>query len=72
MYRDVVDIVEECPRLDMLLIPKVGVPQDIYAIDMFCTQIEDSIGRDNRLGEVLIETALGMAMLKKLLNHPKG
>ena len=34
MYRDVVDIVEACPRLDMLLIPKVGVPQDIYALDM--------------------------------------
>jgi malyl-CoA/(S)-citramalyl-CoA lyase len=26
MYRDVVDIVEACPRLDMILIPKVGVP----------------------------------------------
>jgi F-type H+-transporting ATPase subunit gamma len=34
MYRDVVDIVEACPRLDMILIPKVGVPQDVYAIDM--------------------------------------
>ena len=37
MYRDVVDIVEACPRLDMLLIPKVGVPQDVYALDMFYT-----------------------------------
>ncbi len=25
MYRDVVDIVEACPRLDMILIPKTGV-----------------------------------------------
>jgi malyl-CoA/(S)-citramalyl-CoA lyase len=25
MYRDVVDIVEACPRLDMILIPKAGV-----------------------------------------------
>ncbi|MGB8633349.1 MAG: aldolase/citrate lyase family protein, partial [Xanthobacteraceae bacterium] len=25
MYRDVVDVVETCPRLDMILIPKVGV-----------------------------------------------
>ena len=67
MYRDIVDIVEECPRLDMLLIPKVGVPQDIYAIDMLCTQIEDAIGRDNRLGfEVLIETALGMANVEEI------
>ena len=40
MYRDVVDIVEACPRLDMILIPKVGVPQDVYALDMLVTQIE--------------------------------
>src|SRR5690606_1020506 len=26
MYRDVIEVVENCPRLDMLLIPKVGVP----------------------------------------------
>ena len=25
MYRDVIDVVEACPRLDMILIPKVGV-----------------------------------------------
>ena len=28
-YRDVVDIVENCPRLDMILIPKVGVAGDV-------------------------------------------
>ncbi|HYA66930.1 MAG TPA: CoA ester lyase [Burkholderiaceae bacterium] len=62
MYRDVVDIVEACPRLDMLLIPKVGVPQDVYALDMLVTQIETAKGRTKRIGfEVLIETALGMA-----------
>ena len=33
MYRDVVDIVEACARLDMILIPKVGVAQDVYAVD---------------------------------------
>ena len=31
MYRDVVDIVEACPRLDMILIPKAGVAADVYA-----------------------------------------
>ena len=31
MYRDVVDVVEACPRLDMILIPKVGVAADVYA-----------------------------------------
>jgi malyl-CoA/(S)-citramalyl-CoA lyase len=67
MYRDVIDIVEACPRLDMILIPKVGVPQDVYAIDMLVTQIETAKGRSKRLGfEVLIETALGMANVEAI------
>jgi malyl-CoA/(S)-citramalyl-CoA lyase len=67
MYRDVVDIVEACPRLDMILIPKVGVPQDIYALDMLVTQIEAAMKRDKRIGfEVLIETALGMANVEAI------
>ena len=67
MYRDVVDIVEACPRLDMILIPKVGVPQDVYAIDVMVTQIEAAKKRTKRIGfEVLIETALGMANVEAI------
>jgi malyl-CoA/(S)-citramalyl-CoA lyase len=67
MYRDVVDIVEACPRLDMILIPKVGVAQDVYAVDMLVTQIEAAKKRDKRIGfEVLIETALGMANVEAI------
>ena len=67
MYRDVVDIVEACPRLDLILIPKVGVPQDVYAVDMLVTQIESAKKREKRIGfEVLIETALGMANVEAI------
>lgn len=71
MYRDVVDLVEQCPRLDMLVIPKVGVPADVYALDMLVTQIEQAQGREKsgskRIGfEVLIETALGMANVEAI------
>jgi len=67
MYRDVVDIVETCPRLDMILIPKVGVPQDVYAVDVMVTQIEAAKKRGRRIGfEVLIETALGMANVEAI------
>ncbi len=75
MYRDVVDLVENCPRLDMLIIPKVGVPADVYALDMLVTQIEQAQGRgqgksqsgDKRIAfEVLIETALGMANIEAI------
>jgi malyl-CoA/(S)-citramalyl-CoA lyase len=67
MYRDVVDVVESCPRLDLVLIPKVGVPADVYAVDMLLTQIETAKKRDKRLGiEILIETALGMANVEAI------
>src|SRR5260370_26860536 len=62
MYRDLVDIVEACPRLDMILIPKAGVAADVYAVDMMVTQIEQAKKRTKRIGfAVVIETALGMA-----------
>src|ERR1700757_3905840 len=67
MYRDVVDVVEACPRLDMILIPKVGVAADVYALDMLVTQIETAKQRAKRIGfEVLIETALGMANVEAI------
>jgi malyl-CoA/(S)-citramalyl-CoA lyase len=67
MYRDVVELVESCPRLDMLIIPKVGVPADVYALDMLATQIEQAQERKKRIGfEVLIETALGMANIEAI------
>lgn len=67
MYRDVVEIVEACPRLDMLVVPKVGVPADLYALDMLVTQIEDGARREKRIGfEALIETALGLANVEAI------
>ena len=67
MYRDVIDVVEACPRLDMLLIPKVGVAADVYMIDTLVTQIELAMRRTRRLGfDVLIETALGMSNVETI------
>ena len=63
MYRDVVDIIEQAGKnLDTILIPKVGTAQDVYAVDMLVTQVEDAMGLKKRIGlECLIETALGGA-----------
>jgi malyl-CoA/(S)-citramalyl-CoA lyase len=67
MYRDVIELVEHCTRLDMLLIPKIGVPADLYALDMLVTQIEQAKQRDKRIGfEVLIETALGWSNVEAI------
>jgi malyl-CoA/(S)-citramalyl-CoA lyase len=72
MYRDVIDIVEACPRLDMILIPKVGTAADVYAVDVMVTQIESAKRRQKRIGfEVLIETALGMANVEAIAQSSK-
>jgi citrate lyase subunit beta/citryl-CoA lyase len=68
MYRDVVDVIEQAGhRLDTVLIPKVGVPADVYMVDALLTQIEEAKGIPHRIGiDVLIETALGMANVEAI------
>ncbi len=68
LYRDIVDVVEQAgDRLDTVLVPKVGVPADVYLIDALLTQIETARGIAHRIGiEVLIETALGMANVEAI------
>ena len=63
MYRDVVEVVEQAGhRLDVVMIPKVGVPADVYLVDALLTQIETVKRIPHRIGlEVIIESALGMA-----------
>ncbi|MBA3658112.1 MAG: CoA ester lyase [Gemmatimonadales bacterium] len=67
-YRDVVDVIEQAGhRLDTVLIPKVGVPADVYLTDALLTQIEIAKGIPHRIGiDVLIETALGMANVEAI------
>ncbi len=67
-YRDMVDVVEQAGhRLDVILIPKVGVPADVYLTDALLTQIETAKGIGHRIGiDVLIETALGMANVEAI------
>jgi malyl-CoA/(S)-citramalyl-CoA lyase len=67
MYRDVIEVLEACPRLDLLVLPKVGVAADVYAVDMLVTQIENAAARERRVGfEALIETALGLANVETI------
>lgn len=68
MYRDVVDIVEQSgAHLDTILIPKVGVPADVYTVACLVTQIEEAKGIEEPIGlEALIETTLGMANVEAI------
>ncbi len=68
MYRDVVDVMEQAgSRVHTLLVPKVGVPGDLYMVEAMVNQIEMAKGFSTRVGlEALIETALGMANVEAI------
>lgn len=73
MYRDVVDIMEQAgDKLDTILVPKVGVPADLYMVEAMCNQIEQAKGYTRQVGlEALIETALGMANVEAIAQGSK-
>lgn len=68
MYRDVVDVMEQAGnRVHTLLVPKVGVRDDLYMVEAMVNQIEQAKGFTTRVGlEALIETALGMANVEDI------
>jgi malyl-CoA/(S)-citramalyl-CoA lyase len=60
--RDLIEVVDRCPRLDMVLLPKVGSPSDVEFVDTLIGGLERDLGRPRQIGiEVLIETAMGLA-----------
>lgn len=67
-YRDIVDVMEQAgDKLDTILIPKVGTPEDIYLVSTLMTQIEDGKKFKKRVNlHILIETALGMANVERI------
>ena len=72
-YRDVVDIMEQAgERLDLIMIRKVGVAADVYAIDMLISQIEAGIGRKKKVKlEVIIESVLGLNNIDAIAGSSK-
>jgi citrate lyase beta subunit len=61
-YRDLIEIVEGAPaQVDLILVPKVNRPEDVYVVDTLLTQIEAAVCVEQPIGlEVLIETAEGL------------
>jgi citrate lyase subunit beta/citryl-CoA lyase len=68
MYRDLIEVMEQAgDRLDTILVPKVGVPADLYLCEAIMQQIEMGKGMKQPVGlEALIETALGMANVEAI------
>jgi malyl-CoA/(S)-citramalyl-CoA lyase len=68
MYRDLIEVMEQAgDRVDTILVPKVGVPADLYLCDAIMSQIEMDKRFTAKVGlEALIETALGMANVETI------
>tara|TARA_B100001765_G_scaffold210021_1_gene170840 strand:- start:513 stop:1196 length:684 start_codon:yes stop_codon:yes gene_type:complete len=68
MYKDVIEIMSEVGEfVDTMLIPKVGVRDDVYMVDCLVSQIEQEKNFKNKIGlECLIETALGMVNIEEI------
>lgn len=66
-FRDITEIVVRCPRLDMVMAPKIGTAFDVQFIDALLGQLERELDRAEPVGlEVLIETALGMSNVESI------
>lgn len=68
-YRDLVEIVEAAgDRIDLIVIPKVNRPEDVYVVETLLGQIESYKGYSRPIGiEALIETALGCVNIREIV-----
>jgi citrate lyase subunit beta/citryl-CoA lyase len=67
-YRDLVEIVEAAgDRIDLIVIPKVNRPEDVYVVETLLGQIESYKQFSRPIGiEALIETALGCVNIREI------
>ena len=65
--RDIIEVVTQCPRLDLILLPKVGTAFDVQFADELIGRLEPERGDEKRIGiEILIETTLGLANVESI------
>ena len=69
--KDLLSVVAESgDRLDSVIIPKIGVAADLYAVDLILRQIAETAGRAHHIVlEALIETALGAQNLDEISRY---
>ena len=65
--RDILDVVEACPRLDNLLLPKCESVEDLHAVAVMAGSAEQASPRERPVGIMgLIETARGVANVEAI------
>lgn len=66
-YRDIIAVAENCPRLDLILLPKANRAADVHFVETLLDGIEAHIQRAKPIGiEVLIETAAGISNVEEI------
>src|SRR6201991_1501180 len=65
--RDIIDVVEACPRLDYILLPKCEAPADVHAVEVMINSAEAAAPRERKGGIMgLIETPRGVANVEAI------
>ena len=65
--RDILDVVEACPRLDYILLPKCESPGDVHAVEVMIRSAEAAASRERKAGIMgLIETPRGVANVESI------
>jgi malyl-CoA/(S)-citramalyl-CoA lyase len=65
--RDILDVVEACPRLDHVLLPKCESPADVHAVEVMIRSAEQAAPRERKVGIIgLIETPRGVANVEAI------
>src|SRR5882724_4094698 len=71
--RDILDVVEACPRLDYILLPKCESPGDVHAVEVIMRSAEAAASRDRKVGIMgLIETPRGVANVEAIAQAGGG
>jgi len=67
-HEDLITVVEGAgARIDVIILPKVKAPRDVWFFDTLLTQLESRLGLERRIGlEVLIEEAEALACVEQI------
>ena len=65
--RDIIEVVEACPRLDYILLPKCESAEDVHAVEVMIRSAEAAFPRERQVGIMgLIETPRGVANVEAI------
>lgn len=67
-HDDVIELVEAAgTQIDLIIIPKVAAPRDVWFVDTLLSELEAKLGLTNRIGlELLIEEAQGLSRVEEI------